>query len=297
MRSWESCICLLFIVGLVFAAAADLKLPEPSGYINDFAGVLSSSELQQLKQIAQGLKRESGAELAVVTVSSAAPLDAKMYAVKLFEKWGIGEKGKDNGVLLLLAMKERRVEIEVGYGLEGDLTDAKCGRILDTYAVPYFKQGKMGQGLVATAQALAKVMAGGDVALVPDVADETQIDDYIGMIYFTIMFAGGLPFIIILSLSLARPWMILTALAGLLVGWFIFGWLGSMVCGVLGMMLGWFTPKVKVSSGGGGHWGGSSSSGWSSGSSSSSSGWRSGGSSSSSFGGGSSGGGGAGRSW
>ncbi|MDO8734782.1 MAG: TPM domain-containing protein, partial [Elusimicrobiota bacterium] len=80
------------------------------------------------------------------------------FSVKLFKEWGIGKKGKDNGVLLISSIEDRKVKIEVGYGLEGILPDGLCGEILDTYIVPYFKDGEYGKGMAAGVVAVASVI-------------------------------------------------------------------------------------------------------------------------------------------
>ncbi|MFA4857807.1 MAG: TPM domain-containing protein, partial [Candidatus Margulisiibacteriota bacterium] len=152
--------CLFFLLNaLALSVSAEVQFPAASGWVNDFAGVLSPAEKSSLNSIAQSLKDKTGAEMAIAIVKTASPLDPKLYTVKLLEKWGIGQKGKDNGVLVLLAADEHRIEIEVGYGLEGVLPDALCGQILDQYAIPYFKQGQFGQGLLETARALSAVIA------------------------------------------------------------------------------------------------------------------------------------------
>jgi uncharacterized protein len=281
-------LSLLFFSGI---ASAEVQFPSPNGYINDYADILSASNKQQLESITKNLKQNTGAELAVAIVQSVAPLDSKLYAVKLFEKWGIGEKGKDNGVLLLVALDERRVEIEVGYGLEGVLTDAMCGRILDSFAVPNFRKGEMGEGILQTSQALAKVIAKEEIAFA-DTSEET----------------GGLPMFI--PAALVLPLIVLFVIL-IIVGLIYKNvWIPTLSAGGIGALVGYLTDEIGVvifmafffgvfglifavirkygvTSGGGG------SGGWSSGGG----GFSSGGSGGSSFGGGSSGGGGAGRSW
>jgi len=283
---------LLVASGIAFA---EVQFPSPQGYINDYAGILSASNKNQLESIAQNLKQNTGAELAVAIVQSVAPLDSKLYAVKLFEKWGIGEKGKDNGVLLLVAIDERRVEIEVGYGLEGVLTDALCGRILDSFAVPNFRRGEMGEGILETAQALAKVIANEEVHFA-DTSEET----------------GGLGLI---PGNLVFPLMALFVVLGIAGLIYKNVWIPTLSAGGVGAMVGYLTDEIAVmifmafffgvfglifavirkygftSGGGGGSSWSSGGGGWSPGGG----GFSSGGSSS--FGGGSSGGGGAGRGW
>jgi uncharacterized protein len=176
---------------------ADVKFPSPSGLVNDYAGVLSSSQKQEIEGITTALEKNTGAELAVVIVKTVAPLDSKLYAVKLFEKWGIGKKGVDNGVLLLLAMEERRVEIEVGYGLEGVLTDSICGKILDNFAVPNFKKGDVGEGMLQTAQALSKVIAKEEITF-PASSDD---DDFP---WITIVIVGVFVFFVLMVIIFGK---------------------------------------------------------------------------------------------
>ncbi|MBU1026412.1 MAG: TPM domain-containing protein, partial [Candidatus Margulisbacteria bacterium] len=159
MRFFKFIPIILLTLLLAGFSQAEVKFPSPSGFVNDYAGILSTAQKQQLTSISNALKKNTGAELAVAVVKTVEPLDSKLYAVKLFEKWGIGKKGKDNGLLVLLAMDEKRIEIEVGYGLEGDIPDALAGRILDTYAIPYFKEGDFAKGLIETAKALSKAAA------------------------------------------------------------------------------------------------------------------------------------------
>jgi uncharacterized protein len=264
---------LLLLLVLSGAVLAQAKLPVSSGYINDFAELLSPQEKKELTAISAGLKQRTGAELAVAVVKSVAPLDSRLYAVKLFEKWGIGEKSKDNGILLLLAMEEKRVEIEVGYGLEGTLNDALCGRILDTYAVPSFKAGKFGEGLIATARAISETVAGKEVPLAEQ--QEAAAPDDIGIAFFIAIIA-----IIILSIVLKRPFSLFGGLFGAFWG-AAWGWPGVVLGALIGFFLGFWGPRF---SGGGGSFSGGSFGGG---------GFSGGGG----FGGGRSGGGGAGRGW
>jgi uncharacterized protein len=132
----------------------EMNLPEYKGYVNDFAEVLSPQEEETITNLTRELQQKTTAEVAVVTLESVAPYEINLYAVKLFEKWGIGVKGKDNGVLILMALKEHEVRIEVGYGLEGILPDGLTGEIIRKYMVPAFKKGKYGNGIVSGTMAV-----------------------------------------------------------------------------------------------------------------------------------------------
>jgi uncharacterized protein len=157
-------LCLLF-ANSVYAKEelplAETAFPEHVGYVNDFANILSEDCKLKLNQTITELHQKAqGAEVAVVTVQSIEPLSVEEYAVELFEKWGIGKKGTDNGALFLIALKEHKLRIEVGYGLEGALPDGKCGEIRDRFIMPYFKQGNFEDGIyfgtLAIIQAIAK---------------------------------------------------------------------------------------------------------------------------------------------
>ena len=153
---------LLFLVPLPANAAVG-QFPKPVGFVNDFAGVIPPGQAQSMEQYLRELNQRTGAQIAVVTVPNIEGYTGpEEYAVDLFSAWKIGQKGKDNGLLVLLAMKEKKVKIEVGYGLEGAITDGDCGIIIRQVMAPYFRAGRFGDGLMAGVQALvAKIPPGG----------------------------------------------------------------------------------------------------------------------------------------
>jgi len=148
------------IVGVAFSAQAApaVTYPQPKGFVNDFAAVLKPDEASKLEGMLTNLEKTTTAELAVVTVKTTQPLDPKSYVVGLMEAWKVGKKGKDNGLILLAAIDDRRVEVEVGYGLEGILPDALVLRIIDNDLIPQFKQNKYGEGIIAAVQSYASVI-------------------------------------------------------------------------------------------------------------------------------------------
>ena len=133
--------------------------PQPNGYFNDFAHVVPGDQAQALENFLSEVERRSGVEISVVTVSSVEGADIDRAAVELFKAWGIGKKGKDNGLLILLSIGDRKDRIEVGYGLEGVVTDGDTGTIRRREMEPYFKQGEYGQGLMNGVVALAQLAA------------------------------------------------------------------------------------------------------------------------------------------
>lgn len=150
----------LLIIGLGGTAGvmAALRL-KPTGRVTDVAGVIDEHQTQQLETLLAEVERQTSAEMAVVTVPTVTDGDIETAAVELFRDWGIGKRGKDNGVLILCAIRDRRVRIEVGYGLEHVLTDAICGRIIREQMVPQFRAGRYADGLIAGALSVAELVA------------------------------------------------------------------------------------------------------------------------------------------
>ena len=159
----------------------------PQGPVSDWAELLSTEQKAELNSRMEALKASNGAELAVVTVKSLQGGEIDDFAQKLFAQWGIGQKGKDNGVLLLIAVEDRKMRIEVGYGMEGVLPDAKTGRIQDEYIVPRFKEGNYAQGLMDGADALLKVMGGSELPE-PAPAENNPIAGVLFLIFFIVIF-------------------------------------------------------------------------------------------------------------
>ena len=123
-----------------FAAAEPLSSLKPTDCVNDFAGVLSAGTTTQLKEMCRQVLDKAQASVVVVTIKSSDGEDIFNYAVNLYQKWGIGQKGKDRGVLIILAVQDRKYYINVGYGLEPILPDGKVGGF-GREVVPYLKNG------------------------------------------------------------------------------------------------------------------------------------------------------------
>jgi uncharacterized protein len=158
MRKQLHCGLLLFF--LACAPCFTQSLPKPSGFVNDFAGIMKADDVQAAESLASAFRKKTGAELALVTVTSFAPYASiEEFCTALMEDWGVGERGKDNGILLVLAMNEREVKIEVGYGLEGAIPDSAAGRILDTVVIPAFRKDDFSGGLAEGFRAIASYVA------------------------------------------------------------------------------------------------------------------------------------------
>ena len=132
---------------------------QPQGYVSDFAGVFPAAQRAALETFLTDLERQTGVEIAVVAVPSLEGGEVDDFTNRLFQKWRIGKKGKDNGVMILAAIQDRKARIEVGYGLESVLPDAAAGRILREQMFPLFKQGRYADGLTAAVQAVTEAVA------------------------------------------------------------------------------------------------------------------------------------------
>lgn len=134
--------------------------PNPPRLVNDFAGILSTDEQNALEQKLINEDNTSSNQFTIVTVETLEGNDIADYAVNLALKWGIGQKEKNNGILILVAKSERKIRIEVGYGLEEKVTDALSKRIIENEIKPFFKEGKYYEGLNAGVDALHKAADG-----------------------------------------------------------------------------------------------------------------------------------------
>lgn len=161
---------LLFSVAAGQAATEPLaSIPNPrvkdGTWVADMPGALSAETVAHLNQAIGDLERTRGIEMAVVVVRSLDGLTIEDAAEQLFKLWGIGKKDRDNGLLFLWSTGDRKVRVEVGYGLEGVLPDGKAGAILDTYVIPRFKAGEFDAGVVAGVDAVLATVRDEPVAL------------------------------------------------------------------------------------------------------------------------------------
>lgn len=165
MKRWL--IYFILLLQCFFAAcatAAPQIPPRPTAaagiYVQDYAQVLSTEDKRRLLSIGQELDDKTTAQLAVVTVKTLDGQPIEDYALSILREWGIGSKEKNNGALIVVAVQDRRSRIEVGYGLEGLLTDGLTGRIQDQAMIPYFRKGNYAAGIVngyaVTASLIAK---------------------------------------------------------------------------------------------------------------------------------------------
>lgn len=137
--------------------------PKPTAssgiYVQDNAGVFSASVSGYLQSLGRQLDQKTTAQLVVVTVPSLKGAPLEDYSLQILRQWGIGNKEKNNGVLMLISTGDRKSRIEVGYGLEGALTDSVTGQIQDQYMIPYFRKGNYEEGIARGYEALARRIA------------------------------------------------------------------------------------------------------------------------------------------
>ena len=142
------------------AAAQDMGIPYLSGRVVDQAAILSAQARERLAAMVQTHERARGNQIVVLTVPTLGGESVEDYAVRVFEEWKLGSLGMDNGVLILVVPQDRRVRIEVGYGLEGMLTDATASRIIRDLMTPRFREGNYDVGIEAGVTAVIQILEG-----------------------------------------------------------------------------------------------------------------------------------------
>ena len=168
------CALALFAVAAIAARAAP-TFPPLAGRVVDDAGILSAQAQEQLNALLAEEEKETGNQVVVATLKSLQGYTIEQYGYQLGRAWGIGQKGKNNGALLIVVPSEHAVRIEVGYGLEGELTDAQSKVIIDQFIRPAFRRGDYDGGVIAGTQAMLKVLGG--VHLAPEQAAPASDED------------------------------------------------------------------------------------------------------------------------
>jgi len=275
---------LIFIFGL--PALLALEVPPLKGRVNDYADILSSSTARQLESILGDLEKTDSTQVAVLTIPSLEGEILEEFSIKVADQWKIGREQFDNGAILLVALKERKIRIEVGYGLEGSLTDLMAGRIIAEVIVPQFKTGNFDQGVIDGVQAMIGVIRGeykANEKIPPGKARKKKdsspgFGGLIAFLFFISMLgrlrrplgiaAGGIlaPIAAFLFFNFSPVWILLSIPIGLLAG-FILSHLASPLTYGHGHSRsgGWGGGGFSsggFSGGGGGFGGGGASGGW-----------------------------------
>lgn len=162
MKRWLAWLVLglyLAVGTVAWAAPAIPPAPGSNIYVQDYAGVLSGETKNRLNAVGSQLAAKTKAQIVVVTVKTLDNMPMDEYALAILRQWGVGDKQLNNGVVMVIAIDDRKSRIEVGYGLEGALPDSKVGRIQDEHMLPYFKQGTYDRGIYNGYMALAGEVA------------------------------------------------------------------------------------------------------------------------------------------
>jgi uncharacterized protein len=269
-------------------AVADVAVPQLTARVTDQTGTLSAAEISSLDQKLAAFEARKGSQIAVLIVPTTQPEDIAQYSIRVVEQWKLGRKGVDDGVLLLVAKDDRRLRIEVGYGLEGVLPDVTANRIINEIITPKFKQGDFDGGIDAGVDRIIKVIDGEPLPAPKPRNNVNQGSwDEIGQAFpvfliLTIVVGG------ILRQAFGRlPGSLVTGGGVAIVAWLFVGfWAVAIIAGLIAFFFTLVGDAIPLSGGGGGYGGGRGGSSWGGGSGGGFSG-----------GGGSFGGGGASGSW
>lgn len=210
-------VILSALILVIFAnlAAFALEVPALTGRIVDNANIITTNDEQEINSLLENLENTNGTQVAVLTIKTLDGESLEDYSMKVAEKWGLGQKEKDNGVLLLVALEERKVRIEVGYGLEGTLTDTKCGLILRNVIIPEFRNGDYSEGILKGVKNITGLLENNEELVSKSVLKEKSSKSaYSGLLYGFLWIFGW--FILFSCIASGRsnhflPWVIFTS--------------------------------------------------------------------------------------
>jgi uncharacterized protein len=151
------------MLSICYVARAAASIPEPTKfkYVNDYVGVVDDNTRNYIVSLGNELENKTGAQETIVVINSLDGNDINSYANELFRTWGIGQKGKDNGLLILISINDKKWRVEVGRELEGTITDIYSARVMDNIAQTFFKEGNYGEGLKSAYTTFAEDIANG----------------------------------------------------------------------------------------------------------------------------------------
>ena len=197
-------VMLMALASIAHAQSTDKPAIALTDRVVDAAGVLSFAQQQELIAKLSAYEKESSDQIVVATVPSLNGMDIETYANRLYRAWGIGQKTENNGILLLVAPTERKVRIEVGYGLEGTVTDALSAIIIQNAIIPEFRNGDYGAGIIKGTDDILQVLRGEGAELQArakrnqkEAADQTDWVEVIFLIFWISIFFGGFGFTIL----------------------------------------------------------------------------------------------------
>ncbi|MBR0905635.1 YgcG family protein [Bradyrhizobium liaoningense] len=294
-KLWRALVAVALLFAFALPVSADVAVPQLTGRVVDQTGTLSSAEVAALSQKLRDFENRKGSQIAVLIVPTTQPETIEQFSIRVAEAWKIGRKKVDDGAILVVAKNDRHLRIEVGYGLEGALTDVTSRRIIDEIITPKFRTGDFSGGISDGVDRMIRVIDGEPLPVPSPTVSFGSLDDlaplFIVTLFVSIGVGGFFRAILGRLLGSVATGGIIAALSWLILGSFAL----AMVLGVIGFIIGFIADlfsamRPSTGSSRGGSWSsGSSGGGWSSGSSSDSGSF--------SGGGGSFGGGGASGSW
>lgn len=256
---------LILSIGLVLPLVAQTAadMPKLEGRVNDFANLLDVSQKSILDKMLADFEAAKGSQVVVAIVPTTGDYVIEEYSIELAEAWKIGRADVDDGVILVVAVNDRKLRIEVGYGLEGVLTDALCKRIIENVIVPQFRSGDYFGGIKAGLEVILSAIEGEEL---PPVVQESKNDSSDAMFVFGFIVAIVVGLIIcgaiVRSVSRGKAKWILFAI-GLILGWIFISFIVGIIFGFIAMSFaGGSSGARTVGSGGmfyGGMYGSSSS--------------------------------------
>lgn len=221
-----------------FPALAYYNPGQPTGFVNDYAGVLTQEQKNNLESRLTSFEKETSNEISVAIIDSLKEDAIENFAVDLFEEWGIGKKSNDNGVLILVAVSDRQMRIEVGYGLEGALTDSQAYWIIENKMKPAFRNNDFYLGLSEASDAIMSATRG---EYIPSASEDKDVS-WDGIEFF--IFLGFIIFqALMAAIASSKSWWlggVVGAIIGIIV-WFFAGWIIGLILVIILIPLGlWF---------------------------------------------------------
>ncbi len=180
-------LCLALLSSPLVGSALGREVPALKGRVNDYAGILSAPAKNHIEQLLVELENSDSTQLVVLTIKSLQGDSLEQFSLRVVESWKIGQSGLDNGALLLIAVEDRKVRIEVGYGLEGKLTDLMAGRIIRNVILPQFKQGDFDQGVIGGVNAMIATVRG-EYSNADQIESGSSQNDYMGLVALMMFF-------------------------------------------------------------------------------------------------------------
>lgn len=233
-----------------------LEIPSLKARVTDLTGSLTPPDIEALEYQLKGFEERKGAQLVVLILPTTQPETIEQFGIRLFDAWKVGRKGVDDGVMLIVAKDDRTLRIEVGYGLEGALSDATAKRIIEELIVPRFKEGDVPGGVQAGVQAIIKVVDGEalpantQAPFAGGYLQDVTLPDELGFVFLAAVILGGPTLRLILGSLLGSA--IVAVVCGT-AGWlFLGGWMGFASGAVMGLLLSFLLRGGRRSSGGSG---------------------------------------------